>query len=314
MKIERLWIATLTHHNFSNGDPQTGNRVYLSIDVGGREVFRTRIKDESDGGFKRGRANLFEVRPDGLDLPLDQLDASAVRLGVEGNDAWQPSHIFVWAEGPRRILPRPYIFPLAFESNWDVTLSTDADEGSANAAVQLISRGNARMPIHRLLLITAQTRIEHTSSTAQNPEFLEGKLGIHAIAKDRLVASTMIGDTPQDATHNDATLWPDKTIVGRSNFYQPHVFLPFMKAEVGHGDISVVKRGGDNWWPNHFFLFGLDSKFGRPTRITPLCYLPDWGGLLSFDATSGEILIPLPMVDEGIELDDLQYEAFNRVG
>lgn len=321
MKIERLWIATLTHHKFGSGDPQSSDSKYLSIEVGGREVYRTRITDKSDGGFSRGRANIFDIRPDGLDLSIDQLNSSSVRLGVEGNDAWQPSNVFVWAEAPRYILPRPFIYPLAFESDWDTTLSTDADEGPASAAVRLVNRGRQRMPIHRLVMITSQLPVPDNFETIDEDELLHGKLGLQVVARERLAAATMIGDTQQDATRKASGSYyatDDEPIVGRSNYYQPHVFVPFAKSEVGHGAITALKRGGDAWWPKHFFLFGLDSKFGRPTRIVPLCYLPDWGEQMDepfpFDATTGEVAVPLPIVDEGIELDGFEFEAIRTIG
>ena len=104
-----------------------------------------------------------------------------------------------------------------------------------------------------------------------------------------------------------------ETIVARSNYYQPHVIQPFTLDALGPDSIAAIKRGGDAWWPQHLFVFGLSARFGRSSQIVPLVYLPNWGDAagmpLSFDATTGEIMVPLPLVDEGIDLSDLDSEA-----
>ncbi len=315
MKVDRIWVAALTQHFHGAGDPQTADKIYLSVESGGAEIFRARLAANPDGGFARGRANLVSIETPGLVLDAPPFSRSSVRIGVEGDDAWQPSHLFVWAETAQSLLPKPFIFPLALESDWGTTLSTDPSEGAANAELSAIARGERNMRISRLLFIVSNHPIPSGTYAQHKPEFVEGKLGLLVNSENRLLVSAMIGDTPQDAVlkprgsyYSDA-----ETIAARSNYYQPHVIQPFSRDALGPGSIAAIKRGGDYWWPQHLFVFGLNARFGRHSQIVPLVYLPNWGNTagmpLSFDATTGEIMAPLPLVDEGIDVSDLNLDT-----
>jgi hypothetical protein len=295
MEISRLWIAMLTHNRENAG---TDSRVTLVINTGGIERLNHTFSDTIQDDQERAQANLYELDVTGHNIVSEELTNSSIRVGIRGDDAWRPEHIFVWGE--RRVFLRTEVIPLAIETSINTQLSTDEDEGPSSLPLRLVNNGGVRMDINRLFLLTT------TGTTLPILNVIPGSdspLEIQVVSNGRLVALFEIRDTFQDDLE-----------AGSANFYAAPVFSPFTKRDLDDGSITLRIKGLDDWEPTSFFIFGLDDASGRPESLVPLVHLPNWPhGRLAPDTLTGEGSRTLALVPDPLTIDDDLVVAFNSI-
>ena len=295
MEISRLWIVMLTRNSENAG---TDSRITLVINTGGIERLNHTFPDTSQDDQERAQANLYELDVTGRNIVPDELTNSSIRVGIRGDDAWRPEHIFVWGE--RRVLLRTEVIPLAIETSINTQLSTDEDEGPSSLPLRLVNDGGSRMDINRLfMLLTTGTTFPLFNTIPGSDSPLE----IQVVSNDRLVVLFEIRDTFQDDLK-----------AGSANFYAAPVFSSFTKRDLDDGSITLRIKGLDDWEPTSFFVFGLDDASGRPESLVPLVHLPDWPhGNMAPDTLTGAASRTLALVPDPLTIDDDLVVALSSI-
>ena len=135
MQINRLWTAMLTRES---RDSETDSSIHVSVNTNGVERLNHTFPDTQQTDQERGIANLYDVDVTDNGIQSEQLTDSSIRLGINGDDAWRPQHVFVFGEG----VTRPGVNEtqaVAIETEID-TLSTDPSEGPSSVPLHLVGR------------------------------------------------------------------------------------------------------------------------------------------------------------------------------
>ena len=280
--VDNLWLAALTK---DQDDAGSDNRFNLTINIDGIDVF---VRDfgigwrlEAVGG---GQVELRTGLLDGqagienstvLNMPFESagLTHSSIRLGIRGDDAWAPEHVFLIGRTQPSFTPGQ-ILPLAMETDISSVLSSDSDEGRLTLRLRLVGQGNAATSIQRVLLLIY--------TDAGNNVETESSIELQIGASSGIVVSGTITDDMNQLT---------------AHWYFLDVEAPFTQADmVANGSIRLRILGTDAWLPKTVFVFGLDTASGRPNEVVTLASVPDWDlGWLSTDPHEGSASVLLPL-------------------
>lgn len=265
--ISRVWFAMRTRNaNYAGTD----SPIVLTVNVNGIDVVNQTFVDSVQSDQEEGQANLYWRNTMLFDAAA--LTNSSVRVGIRGDDAWRPEHIFLFGEPVRT--RGSSVVPLAIETDLNSQLSTDRMEGPLTIPVKLVGLGNATMRINRLLLL--MTTADRRDAGTDSP------LDLQVSAGGGIVVNHQIPDTPQNDQER-----------GEANLYFIPVPNPFTKSSVS--TITLAIQGTDAWLPESLFLFGLDIANGRPTQMAPLVSMTSWQlGWLSSDSEEGSQSVTLP--------------------
>ena len=265
-EVNFLWLAALTR---DVADAGSSDQLNVTINVNGIDVATAEFVGEHPQaqGYLRHAVAV-------VSFFSDQITNSSVRIGNRGDDAWAPQDVLLFAQAQSAAA-----FPIAMETDLTQWLSSDANEGALTLPLRLIGRGDSSTLIHRLLLVV-RTADEDDAGT-DSPVRLQVIGSDGQLRMSELITNTLT-DTPQDDLER-----------GVSNWYYLPVQTPFTEREINGGSagrIEIENLGRDAWLPESFYLFGLDTLSGRPTKLVPLVSRPIWQlGHLSQDETEGKI-------------------------
>ena len=262
--IDRLWIAMLTRNIDDAGSDDLLN---LTVNIDGTDVVDANVAwmMGQGEGYMLGNANFPAFN-------TAELTNSSVRLGIRGDDAWAPEHVFVFGRGERSLIP------VAIETDLDTSLSSDADEGHLTMPLRLVAPGNSLTVIRRLLLLV--------DTSGQDDAGTDDEIQLEITAAGAVVLTRVLPETPQSDQEEF-----------HANWYFLDVPVPFTRGDVlSNGGITLSIRGDDAWLPESVLLFGLDTPAGRPTTIVPVVSIVKWElGWLSTDTSEGKPSVPLPV-------------------
>jgi hypothetical protein len=290
MQIDRLWLAMLTRESV---DSDTDSAVRVSVNTNGVERLNHTFDDTEQTDQERGIANLYDLDVARSGIQTEQLTDSSIRLGISDDDAWRPQHAFVFAEGINAAGANE-TQAIAIETDIATTLSTDDDEGEPDMPLHLVGHGTAAQSIRRLFIFVRgigsdQPADDSGGATAVPHQSLtDAPLEIQIVSQGRLVVLFQIRDTPQEDLEH-----------GEANFYTMPVMVPFTRAELDAGSITLRIMGMDDYEPLSLFIFGADRATGRPTSMVPLVSIPNWEdaglGVIDYDPTNGTGSVTLPL-------------------
>jgi hypothetical protein len=300
-QIDDLYFATLTDSEGEN--PETDSPLNLVINDGNE-----RLNARITGGpqSRRGEASLnrLNVRSRGIDS--SRLRDGSIRVGVLGDDQWNPRLLFLWGQTPETrpnvgVIPRPStIVPLAIRTEV-AALSTDDAGAVPSIPLRTVSVGSPTMLIERLLLIL-QTEWDPDSEglnlgggTIFPPENLrhgatDDQIELEVVADDRVVFQRVITRPRADLQSSEV------------NIYTVPVAVPFSRVALRSDGVRLRITGADSWVPRSAFLFGLNTSEGRPGSIIPLVHLNGWElGRMSTDPGEGneQVVLPLLPISQG---------------
>lgn len=285
--ITQLFAAMTTR---DSGDSGTDSPIMLIGNVQGTDFLQYTFPDTSQNDQGQGEANIYSVEiSDGLDSAM--LPETYFRVAIRGDDAWRPENFFLWGTDSKfsRIIPLGMRVDVTTKSverlvdgtaqsndeTTQVVLSTDNNEGDLSFPLSPIPLGDEAMPIRSLLMLVTTADQDDAGSDDQID----------------LVRHIQINAT-------DAFPIPNLSR-GQASWSFIPLFQPFVKNSLDLiRGISVQTYGDDAWLPESFFLFGLDTKEGMPTRIIPLVHIPKWTlGALSTNNGEGrsEIFLPITL-------------------
>lgn len=287
--LSELYVATLTRSG--GGDPGSASPINLIITDQGRDLVNERLS----GSHRAGQANLHLLDRESDRVVSDGLVDGSVRLGLLGDDEWRPELVFVWGRGlPMGTVGDPLTFPLAINVAMTQGLSIDDPGALASVPVRQVTRGGADVLISRLLLIVRTGAQDDGGSfgtgtigspPGQGESATDNRISLHVVADNRLVVQHQIPDTPQEDLEGSTT-----------NAYWVPVAVPFSREALGPGGIQLSIDGDDAWLPTAVFLFGFDTREGRPTSIVPLVHMRPWDeGALSTDNGEGRPSVDLTL-------------------
>lgn len=290
MQINRLWTAMLTRES-RNSD--TDSSINVSVNTNGVERLNHTFPDTRQTDQERGVANLYHVDVTDNGIESEELTDSSIRLGINGDDAWRPQHVFFFGEGVTRTGANE-TQALAIETEIG-TLSTEEGEGSPSVPLHLVGHGSASLTIRRLFILMRSVASDDPPedggiwATGSPHEFSsDSPLEIQIVSQGRLVVLFQIRDTPQKDLD-----------YGEANFYTMPVILPFTRAELDSDSITLRIMGMDDYEPLSLFIFGADRAAGRPTSMVPLVSIPNWRqaglGVIGYDPTNGTGSVTLPL-------------------
>ncbi len=271
--IDVLWIAYLNRNVGDAGSDSTRN---VTIDVDGEDVL------DRDYGGDVGDGEACLDGGSGLPAPFDAalLTDSSVRIGVRGDDAWAPAHVFVFGHSLSEFQGGVAV-PLAMETDLTEALSTDPAEGPLTLPLRRVRAGTAATVIRRVLLLV------HTQwATRGSDTGTDSAIELSVFAGANLVLRQEIADTAQ----------PDLE-KATSNWYVMDAPVPFTRGDVQAGGRIVLRiLGDDAWKPQVLFVFGLDTASGRPAEVVSLVSRPVWGPRwMSTDSSEGDAFVDLPV-------------------
>jgi len=250
-------MAIETHNKEDAG---TESELNLTINVNGSDILdqNSVVFQEPLNSFDhtaRGNAGFtFPMEIDTFDTNL--LTDSSIRLGIRGDDAWAPRNVFLFG---RTDDESQVPFPLAIETDLDVSLSTNKGEGHLTTPIRLVHLGP--IPEIRRVLLVISTGPNDDDGTDDDIELeIRGSDGTEFFREQ-------FNDTPQaDLEKNSA------------NYYARDVRTPFTESDLKGCRIILRILGKDAWHPYRVFVFGFDttSEQGRPNAIIPLAAVWDW--------------------------------------
>jgi hypothetical protein len=296
-----VYFSMLTRTGDNAG---TDSAVSLLIADGGEDRLVYRSVDTPQEDQESGQANLYQI---GLDVQhrsrwIDdtRLVDGDIRVGLLGDDAWEPEVLFLWGT----YLADQRIVPLAIETNITTKLSTNDAGAVPSMSIRLVNTGSLTMVINELLLVLETEgeseyggfwsdlwRIITTGSVAQVGSIPHGTgtnspIQLQITAGGELVVQWISSNTPQDDLQ-----------AGQANLYFVPVAVPFTRAAMGRDAVRLSILGTDTWLPGQLFLFGLNKSGSRPTAIVPLVHIDDWEmGFMSTDTSKGKPEVVLPLV------------------
>ena len=289
MRLTRLWTAMLTRQR---QDAETDSSINLSVNTNGTERLNHTFPATQQTDQEQGIANLYDVDVANRGILTEQLTDSSIRLGINGDDAWRPQHVFVFGEAAGQ---RSETLALAMETDITKQLSTDSSEGPSSMPLRLVGHGGANLQIRRLFILIRSVGSDQKEedgsifgSASPHQFSTDGPLEIQIVSQARLVVLFQIRDTPQKNLE-----------FAEANFYTMPVIIPFTRAQLGSDSITLRIMGMDDYAPLSLFIFGADRATGRPTSLVPLVSIPDWKaaglGVIDFDPTNGTGSITLPL-------------------
>lgn len=295
-QLTSLFFGMLTRTG--PGDEGTDSPIVLTINQGGVDRLNHTFSEntpQEDQEF--GQANLYELDVAGRNIDVSQLDDSSIRVGISGDDQWEPELLFLW--GAQRGFPPtlPEIVPIAIETGIRTKLSTNDAGAVPSLPLRLVAKGSRNMPINRLMLMTITEGDPRDDggiiATAFTPHGTDAPIELEVVNDAGVAVKFEIPDTPQKDLER-----------GAANLYFIPVLVPFTRRSLRANSIRLRIKGTDFWTPKSLFLFGLDDASGRPESIVPLVHLPNWTfGSLSTDPDQGVESVNLPLVREPLTLD-----------
>ena len=294
MELLRIWTGMLTQNRINAG---TNSKIFLNVKTGGIERLNDDISRTTQPDQERSEANLFGLPVGGKNILAEDLENDSISCIISGSDAWQPEHLLIWGEGATSA----DIIPLAIETEITTKLSTSASEGQDRMSIRLIGKGDSDMSINRLLVIPLTRHIRSRSGSSGPPIRGFGDRGTDSPFEIQIsnnenesVVFFEIRDTSQTDLND-----------GHANFYFVPVTQSFTKKSLGEDAITISIKGLDPWLPESFFIFGLDTRRGRPENIVPLVHLTYWPyGFMKADAATGIASVTLPILPDTCENEE----------
>jgi len=291
MQINRLWTAMLTRERV---DSDTDSSLNVSVNTNGVERLNRTFPDAQQTDQERGVANLYDVDVTDNSIQSEQLTDSSIRMGINGDDAWRPQHVFVFGEGVTREGVNE-TQALAIETEIDTTLSSDSSEGPSGVPLRLVGHGSGSLLIRRLFILVRSIASDRPpedggifGSAVPHGTVTDAPLEIQIVSQGRLVVLFQIRDTPQEDLE-----------FGEANFYTMPVIVPFTRAPLEIDSITLRIMGMDDYEPLSLFIFGADQAAGRPTSMVPLVSISNWRqaglGVIDYDPTNGTGSVTLPL-------------------
>ena len=197
--LRRIWLGMRTRNEW--GHAGTDSPIELVVNQNGQDVVSVTFPPTPQADQEIGQANLYAHALGDASFDPNQLGIASIRVGIRGHDLWQPEHVVVWYEpqtGP--------VVPLAIETDMDVRLSTDADEGVSSTAIRQVASGKPNTPIERLLMLMTTGRSGAPSAvTTRSNTFLDLRAGpgtdspiqLQIVRQGSLILQYDIPDTPQ---------------------------------------------------------------------------------------------------------------------
>jgi hypothetical protein len=279
--FDSLFLAVLTRDEDNAG---TACLFMLTINIDGEDILSNvgTALDVDDGEAGLG----FGGNPLG-DTPLDLtgLTNSSIRLGLQtwdpqdDNDAWGPQHVLLFGHALPDFVPGRTM-AIAIETDLTFWVSTRFPDGRLTMPLRLVSPGDSTTTIRRVLLLVETQSEDVIDAGTDSPIQLEIVAGGILVMKHKIV------DTPQPDLEAETTNW-----------YFLDAEIPFSKGDVlSNGGIRLSILGDDAWLPKRVFVFGLDTRTGRPSQVVTLVSEADWiQGWLSTDPKEGAASIDLPI-------------------
>ena len=305
MQLNRLWMAMLTRES---ADSDTDSSINLSLNTNGVERLNRTFPDSQQTDQERGIANLYDIDVANNGIQTEQLTDSSIRLGINGDDAWRPQHVFVFGEGfsPTGLNET---LALAIETDIGTTLSTDSGEGSASVPLHLVGHGTGNQVIRRLFILVRSIGSNQPpedggifGSAVPHRTLTDSPLEVQIVSQGRLAVLFQIRDTPQEDLE-----------FGEANFYTMPVIVPFTRAQLDADSITLRIMGMDDYEPLSLFIFGSDQATGRPTSLVPLVSISNWeqAGLevIDYDPTNGTGAVTLPLAPMPSEIPVVESPA-----
>jgi len=304
MQLNRLWMAMLTRES---ADSDTDSSINLSLNTDGVERLNRSFPDSQQTDQERGVANLYDIDVANNGILTEQLTDSSIRLGINGDDAWRPQHVFVFGEGFSRTGLNETL-ALAIETDIGTTLSTDSGEGSPSVPLHLVGHGNGNQIIRRLFILLRSIGSNREpsggggASAVPHRMLTDAPLELQIVSQGRLAVLFQIRDTPQEDLE-----------FGEANFYTMPVIVPFTRAQLDADSITLRVLGMDDYEPLSLFIFGSDQATGRPTSLVPLVSISNWeqAGLaaIDYDPTNGTGSVTLPLAPLPSEIPVVESPA-----
>jgi len=282
MHLDRVWLAIRTKNIEDAG---TDDPLELLITDHGIDRLHATL---GPGDFRRparGGATLYELHVDANNIVPENLTDSSIRVGIRGDDQWQPEDLFVWG----RRLTGGEVVPLAIETDITAKLSTEIGghegvESVSSIPLRRVGLGNRATQIDRLFMLM-ETSLSDDSGTNDT---ITLRIFTPGLVVDFDVPPG--GDTSQEDLEE-----------GAANFYEVPVITSFTKGSISTMRLEI--NGDDAWQPQSFFLFGLKDTVvhphfptRRPALIVPLVHLPRWEfGIMSADSSEGQPRVQLPL-------------------
>lgn len=262
-RINTLWIGMRT--TGSSGDGGTDSPIVLIVNEGGATVDAVHfpLPDTAQDDQEADQANLYridlkdETPRKGRTFDPQKLNDSSVRVGIGGDDAWQPGSCFVWGrQDDGTIIPLALnVVKQGFKSIElsTMTISTDSDEGRTSFGVQRVQPGTDFTGLTRLILLLT-TADEDNAGTDDTIT---------------LKITDIFGEVRVDQTFTDT--FQDDLERAQANFYYVEVDGAIAKTLLNDESIQLSINGDDAWLPASLFLFGLDAREGETVKlVTPL--------------------------------------------
>jgi hypothetical protein len=304
MQLNRLWMAMLTRESV---DSDTDSSINLSLNTNGVELLNRTFPDSQQTDQERGVANLYDIDVANNGIQTEQLTDSSIRLGLNGDDAWRPQHVFVFGEGFSRTGLNETL-ALAIETDIGTTLSTDSGEGSPSVPLHLVGHGNGNQIIRRLFILLRSIGSNRApeggggASAVPHRMLTDAPLELQIVSQGRLAVLFQIRDTPQEDLE-----------FGEANFYTMPVIVPFTRAQLDADSITLRIMGMDDYEPLSLFIFGSDQATGRPTSLVPLVSISNWEqaglGVIDYDPTNGTGSVTLPLAPLPSEIPVVESPA-----
>jgi hypothetical protein len=291
--IDKLYLVTLTR-NKDNAETGAGS-LNVTININGTDVndmqfgfmsssgFLSNI-GPADGWLDEGQAAISGTGYTDAGVPVQnkfdtsQLTNSSIRVGIRSDDAWAPQDLMLLGNIPGDPKTPAEVVALALETDINNSLSTDSSEGKLTMPLRLVSPGNDNTVINRVMLLVY---------TGAGDDGTNSPVQLQIAANGELVLDQQIPDTPQDDFEKYT-----------GNWYFVNAATSFTRGQIrSNGSIQLSILGDDAWLPSLLFLFGLDTKTGRPNTVVPLVSIPGWNlGTLSTDSEEGNTSVNLPLV------------------
>jgi len=273
-------------------DSDTDSSIRVSVNTNGVERLNRTFPDSQQTDQERGIANLYDIDVANNGIPTEQLTDSSIRLGINGDDAWRPQHVFVFGEG-FNTTGSSETLALAIETDIATTLSTDSSEGAPDVPLHLVGHGNGNQVIRRLFILVrsiGSNRAPSGGGASAVPRRMvtDAPLEVQIVSQGRLAVLFQIRDTPQEDLE-----------FGEANFYTMPAIVPFTRAQLDADSITLRVMGMDDYEPLSLFIFGSDQAAGRPTSLVPLVSISNWQqtglGVIDYDPTNGTGSVTLPL-------------------
>lgn len=261
-KISSSFVVLLTKDQTNAGSNALPNLV---INDGGiRDNLQIALIDLNSTVRRRGQAHLYPINND-LELNLDRMSNSSIRLGIRGDDRWALERCMVWGISDQKV-----ILPIGLDLGINKFLSTDFREGDISIPIKRVKTGNRKTEINHLMFIVQTENQSFPGDAKPKPEKFEtgtdDKIRLQVRTKDgNFLVDHIIENTPQDDLES-----------GQSNFYLIPTKSSFRYKDLDSNSIQLSILGKDAWLPKKMFLFGIDRMQGEQQKIIPLVHLNKW--------------------------------------